>query len=62
VNRENKIRETTAHRSKNVLQTFKSGALPRKRNLLDYILPDKLRGSVDLTLGDYFVDETTNYS
>ena len=56
------VRKCGAHAAKNIFQSFQSGAFAWKRNLFNHILPDELRGGVNLAHVDALFNETTDYS
>ncbi len=55
--REMQVRKRRPHASQDIFQSFQAGALAWKRNLFYDILPDELRGGVNLSLVDAFFNE-----
>ncbi len=54
VDGEDDIGKSCAHGANGVLQTVKSGTLPRQWNLFDHVFPDIFRGCFDVSFCDHF--------
>jgi hypothetical protein len=60
LNGKDQIGEGGTHTAEHVFQSFESGTLAWKWDLLDDVFPDELSGRVDVSLRDDFVYEATN--